>query len=158
MVTLEQVRAKAAPELYPRQVLVGCESALVLFAAAFHGRQDAVWIADAEMQATLVDIDHEKLGEMVLAYPEGWEYVHGDVFDYCTRTERMWDVVSIDPPTNLFDRCEQLLSLWVLMANKAVVLGMDDRPVVAPHGWQLTEVLRRSNFAGGVYWQVFQPC
>ena len=70
MVTLGHDPAGRRPrELYPRRVLDGLTTALVLFAAAFHGRQDAIWIAKAGMNGTCVDIDAEKLEEMKVAYP-----------------------------------------------------------------------------------------
>lgn len=159
MVTLEDVRAQSAPELYPRHVLVECSSALVLFAAAWHGKQDAVWIADAGLTATCVDLDADRLDEMEAAYPDGWEFVALDVFDFAVLTENQWDVVSIDCPTNLFDRCSDFLPVWCLLARRAVVLGSGEFTVVLPPaGWEITEQLRRSSFNGGVYWTVIKPC
>lgn len=158
MVTLEQVRAQSAPELYPRHVLPGCSSALVLFAAAWHGKQDAVWIADAGLTATCVDVDDDRLNEMADAYPDDWEFVAADVFDYTARTPRQWDVVTIDCPTNLFDRCADLLPLWCLLARRAVILGCSVfTDVVPPAGWATSERLRRSDFRGGVDWAVMGP-
>lgn len=132
---------------------------MILFAAAFLGRQDAVWIAHGRMIGTCVDIDHAKLGEMVLAYPEGWEYVHGDAFEYATQTERQWDVVSIDCPTNHFDRCAGMMDVWCRLARRAVVLGCGpDTEIVAPDGWALTERRHRSNHLDGIYWAVIEKC
>lgn len=159
MVTLAEIRDEPTGALYPRDLLHGCESALVLFAAGFYGKQDAVWIADAGLTATCVDTDDEKLGAMVLAYPEGWEYVHADCFTYASMTERCWDVVSVDCPTNLFDRCAGALPLWCELARKAVVLGCaKDTGILAPTGWAMTDLRYRSSFQGGVYWAVFERC
>jgi hypothetical protein len=159
VLTLERVRAGASPALYPRHLLVGSESALVLFAAAFHGQQDAVWMAEAGLAATCVDHDHEKLGQMVLAYPEGWEYVYGDVFEYAVRTSKRWDVVSIDCPSNLFDRCAELMPLWCRIARKAVVVGSGRQFMFhQPEGWRFSDSVFRSHNYGDVYWRVFQPC
>lgn len=159
VLTLETIRKTAAPELYPRHMLAGCTDALVLFAAAFHGMQDAVFLADAGLDATCVDVDHGKLDEMTLVYPEGWEYVHGDVFEYATTTNRSWDLVSLDPPSNLFDRCAELLPLWCLLANRAVILGHGhDTAIVPPTGWAATFKMWRSTFAGGCYWTVLERC
>lgn len=159
MVTLDRIREPRAERLYPVDVLAGCESALVMFAAAFHGRQDAVWIADAGLRATCVDRDAGQLGEMVLAYPEGWEYVTGDAFAYAAATSRTWDVVSLDPPTSLFDICASLTHLWCSLARRAVIVGTGvGTEVDPPAGWQITETRARSNFQGGVYWTVLQPC
>lgn len=156
-VTLAAVRREASAELYPRHVLTGCESALVLFAAAWHGKQDAVWMAEAGLTATCVDVDGDRLSEMEAAYPSGWEFVAADAFDYATAAERQWDVVSLDPFTNLIDRCAGMLPLWCLLARKAVVLGCcEATDVLAPTGWRVTEMLHRSTFVGGVFWAVLE--
>jgi hypothetical protein len=162
-VTLEQVRVGAAARLYPRDRLEGCETALVLFAAAFHGQQDAIWMADAGLTATCVDVDAEKLGEMEAVYPAGWEFVQEDAFEYTISADiehrRTWDVVSLDCPSNLFDECADFLPLWCELANRAVILGTGVSTVVEPPpAWRVTERLRRSNFLGGVYWTVLEPC
>lgn len=157
--TLDAIRQPSAAALYPSAVLDGCESALVMFAAAFLGAQDAVWIADAGLTATCVDTDLEKVAEMAPAYPTDWEYVVGDAFDYATRTKRRWDVVSVDCPSNLFERCAEFLPVWCLLARRAVVLGCGrGTEIVAPDGWQVTDRLHRSNFRGGVYWAVLERC
>ena len=155
--TLEQVRAGGSPALYPRHVLPGCDTALVLFAAAFYGQQDAVWIAEAGLTATCVDLDHNKLEEMRDAYPDDWEFVAGDVFEYVSRTNDRWDVVSIDCPSNLFAHCAAFVPVWCILARKAVVLGTGREPFTAPPGWQVTERLYRSSFKGGTYWAVLEP-
>jgi hypothetical protein len=49
-----------------------------------------------------------------------------------------------------------LLPLWCLLARKAVVLGIDERPLVIPDGWVLSGRKFRSNFNGGVYWAVIE--
>jgi hypothetical protein len=158
-VTLEQVRAGAAPAIYPRHVLNDCETGLVLFAAAFYGQQDAVWFAEAGLTTTCIDLDTQKLEEMQAAYPSDWEYVTRDAFLYATFTYGHWDVVSLDPPSNLFDKCATLLPLWCNLADRAVILGTGKNTIVeVPEGWQITERVRRSGFFGGVYWTVVEPC
>jgi hypothetical protein len=160
MVTLEEVREKAAPDTFPRHVLDGCDTGLVLFAAGFHGCQDAIWLAEAGVRATCVDVDHGKLGEMVLAYPEGWEYVHGDVFAYTSgawERSQTWDVVTIDCPTGAFERCARLASRWCDLARQTVVLGsVRDPELRVPGGWSVTETVHRSDYKGGTYWTVLQ--
>jgi hypothetical protein len=157
VLTLEQVRKGASPALYPRHALVGCADALVLFAAAFHGQQDAVWMAEAGLRTTCVDIDQEKLREMMDAYPDSWSFVQADVFEFSIRTERRWDVVSIDCPSNLFERCADLMPLWCRIAKRVVVLGCDKRTAcLAPEGWSRVGRLHRSHNYGGVYWMVFE--
>ncbi len=160
MVTLDDIRREDDSALYPSSILEGCESALVLFAAGFLGRQDCVAVADAGLTATCVDNDHARLGAMVLAYPERWEYVHGDAFAYARMTRRQWDVVSLDPFTNQFQRCADELELWCSLARRFVVLGVGIRthlPVI-PAGWLAHTQQMRSGFNGGVLWQVLERC
>lgn len=159
MVNMDELRAATENDTtYPTAHLTDCRDALVLFAAAFGGRQDAYWIAQAGLQATCVDHDDGLLGAMVLAYPHGWEYVHADAFLYASTTARLWDVVSIDCPTNLFGACADALPLWCELARKLVVLGSDDRTLTPPAGWEMVERRFRSANYGGVYWQVLRPC
>jgi hypothetical protein len=159
MVTLEQVRYEAAGEVFPVAALEDCETALILFAAAFHGRQDAIWMADEGLTGTCVDSDAEKLGAMVLAYPQGWEYVVGDAYVYAQQTRRRWDVVSVDAYTNQFQRAADQLELWCSRANRSVILGTGvATKVEPPAGWQVTDVLQRSMYQGGVFWTVLERC
>ena len=114
-------------------------------------------MADAGLTATCVDVDGGKLVEMAMAYPDGWEYESADVFEYAARAERTWDVVSIDCPTNLFDRCAELLPLWCRLATRAVILGCSPRtPLEVPDGWTLTSRWYRSDFHEGVRWAVIE--
>jgi hypothetical protein len=157
MVTLETLRASAAPHRYPRHILSGCKTALVLFAAGFHGRQDSVWMAEAGLRTTCVDTDEAKLTEMARVYPQGWEFVVDDVFAYASDCDRTWDVVSLDPFTNQMQECANLLPLWCHRAEQAVVLGVHgDTDVHAPHGWRVVEQVPRSSFGGGVFWVVLE--
>lgn len=157
--TLEQVRGNAAPDIYPRHVLEPCLDALVLFAAGFHGSQDAIWCAEAGLQATCVDLNHERLGEMVLAYPEGWEYVHADAYAYIARTLRTWDVVTVDCSTGAFDRCAALASTFCGLANRTVVLGSRAAPELdLPDGWRVTDTMKRTDYRGGTFWTVIGRC
>ena len=157
--TLDAIRDEAGRDLYPLRVLEGCETALVLFAAGFHGRQDAYWIAEAGIRGTCVDHDADKLGEMAAVYPRGWTFIPADVYEYAEATGEMWDVVSIDCPSNHFERCAALVPLWCNLARKAVVLGANRESastVRRSPGWAMTELRRRSDFAGGSYWAVLE--
>ena len=160
VLTLDAVRAESAPHRFPQHVLKGCESALVLFAAAFHGRQDAVWMADAGLKATCVDTDRIKLHEMKAAYPARWKFVEADAFLFARDNAELppqWDVVSLDPWSSLFQRVADALPLWCSLARRAVLLGTGvGTDVVVPEGWRVSEVLERSGFKGGVYWTVLE--
>lgn len=158
--TLEQIRSEKDGEVYPRSVLRRCETALVLFAAGFYGRQDAFWIAEAGLAATCVDIRPGRLAVMAGLYPDGWEFVQADAFAYARRARaegRSWDLVSVDCPSGMFDRCAAVAEKWCSLAKIAVVLGSGEYTrVEPPDGWRLAGRKRRSDFAGGVYWTVMR--
>lgn len=153
-VTLQQIRTRAAGNAYPVELLEDCGSALLLFAAGFHGSQDAIFVADAGIQATCVDIDSGRLHEMAEAYPAAWEFVVADAFAFA-HNPAGYDLVSVDCPTNLFDRCAAAVGVWCSLARKAVVLGTGQRTtVVAPDGWEIAGVICRSDMAS---WTVLEP-
>lgn len=156
--TLDKIRNQAAGGVYPVGLLEQCDTALVLFAAGFYGRQDAIFIADAGLTATCVDNDYEKLRAMTSIYPDGWEFIAADVFAYTASTLRVWDLVSIDTPSDSFQRCADEIAWWCSFAEKAVVLGCGETTEIAPPtGWVVSEMQRRSDFKGGVYWAVIEP-
>jgi hypothetical protein len=152
---------------YPHSVLVGCETALVVFAAGFLGQQDAVWIADAGLRATLVDEDAAKLNYMRGLYPDDWKYHCADAYAWCSATEQailttspngQWDIVSLDPWTNQFDRCADMIATWCRLARHAVIIGTGtDTVVEPPAGWEVTDVRKRTDYDGGVFWTVLEP-
>lgn len=156
--SLAEVRDLQSGVSYPNLKRLGSETALVLFAAQWLGKQDAYWIADAGLQGTCVDVQPDKLNQMEQIYPEGWEFVCADVFPFTEQTSRVWDVVSIDCPSNMFQQCADLLERWCSLARDAVILGTGwDTKVEAPDGWQVTDVRKRSDYDGGVYWTVLEP-
>lgn len=158
--TLDELRRADEAELYPADALDSCADALLLFAAGFYGRQDAVWVADAGLTGTCVDIDGARLERMRPLYPDGWEFVCSDAFVYAAGQDgsRRWDVVSLDPPTSLFDQCAAQVPVWVRLARRAVIMGCGpDGPPKAPTGWKRRrKLLHRSDFGGGVYWAVLE--
>lgn len=143
--------------VYPR--LEGYSTALCLFCAEWHGRQDAYWIAQHGMVGTCVDLNAKHLEEMRAVYPEGWEFIEADAYEWTAETERTWDVVTMDPWTGQFDRCAELLPRWCSLAEKVVVLGFGGyrrTDPVAPEGWHLEHKILRSDYKGGIYWLVFK--
>jgi hypothetical protein len=147
-----------ATSLYPRHVLRDSRTALCLFSARWHGRQDAYWLAEAGLRTTCVDQDEARLREMKAVYPPDWEFVAGDAFETAQWRDMKWDVVSLDPFTDLFDRCADNLPLWCALANDAVILGCaTDQQITAPAGWQEVRRVFRSSYGGGVEWVVLQP-
>lgn len=155
-VTLDDLRDLDAGAAYPGFVLDGAETALVLFAAGFLGRQDAYWIADAGLRARCVDEDAEKLAEMRDLYPADWSWRAADVWSWSD--PKVYDVVSLDPWTQDFQRCADMVGKWCSLARRAVVLGTGvTTTVLAPTGWQVTDARKRSDYDGGVFWTVLEP-
>lgn len=155
--SFEDIRSDGDGASYPRHILAGCDNALILFAAGFFGRQDGFWIADAGLRATCVDIRPDLLAAMERVYPYDWEFVEGDVFEYVANTGRQWDLLSIDCPSTLFERCAAQVATWTRLARVAVVLGTSGRTdLAAPDGWEVTERRFRSVNYGGTFWAVLE--
>jgi len=156
--TLDQIRNEPDGRTYPRRILRDCGDALVLFAAGFLGRQDAVWIADAGLTAVCVDIRMKPLHEMAAVYPADWQFVVGDVYELAAfNALAKADLVSIDCPSGHFDRCADMVSMWCALARRYVVLGTSaDIELDLPDGWSEVERRFRSDFAGGTYWSVLK--
>lgn len=154
--TLHDLRDLEAGAAYPGFVLEGAETALIMFAAGFLGKQDAYWIAEAGIRARCVDEDLEKLGQMRDLYPADWSYRVADVFEWSDT--KVYDIVSLDPWTQDFQRCADMLGKWCAIAGRAVVLGTGvGTRVEAPDGWHVSDVRRRSDYDGGVFWHVLEP-
>ena len=149
--------------VYPgSQFFEGCETALCLFSAEWLGMQDAYWIAKHGMTGTCVDLQADKLAQMRELYPEGWEFIEADAYEFAQESleeGREWDALTLDPWTGQFEKCADLLPTWTALARNTVVLGHGNyrltRPE-APEGWTMTQAILRSDFKGGVYWLVFQ--
>lgn len=153
MTTLEDIRDLDAGAAFPGALLRGRKDALVLFAAGFLGKQDALWVAEAGLTATCVDTDAKLLRTMEGMYPSGWEFVEADAYTFAETTDRQWDVVSLDCPSNQFQRCADHAPTWCRIAKHAVILGTGLHTLVkAPAGWKVTDHRKRSNYLGGVWW------
>lgn len=147
------------PRRFPRDVLRGSKTGLCVFAAEWHGRQDAFWLYEAGITTTCVDVNGTRLEEMRRIYPDGWEFVTGDAFEFAPQTK--YDVVTLDPFTGeAMDRCHREIARWCSLANNAVVMGSTAAQPIhrAPAGWRLAELVHRSDFGGGVFWTVLKPC
>lgn len=142
---------------YPTDVLVGSHTALLLFSAGFLGFNDGSFIRDAGLVATCVDNNAVRLEEMRRGYPPTWEFVCADVYEWAPGERRQWDVVSVDPWTNEFTRCADLVDVWCRLAKHAVILGTGvDTVLTPPDGWRATRNVWRSNHADGVYWTLLE--
>lgn len=154
--TIEHVAMQARP--YPAHLLEGCETGLVLFAAAFLGHNDAIHFAEAGLETTCVDVDMMRMREMTHLYEiPGWTLVVDDAWHFAETyagVGKMWDAVSCDTWTgDLERRSLDSLELWCSLARRLVTatltvgsLGSFD----VPEGWQ--ESLHER--ASGVYWLV----
>jgi hypothetical protein len=159
---LDDVRQDAAASLYPGDRLSGLRSALMGFCAAFHGAQDCVWVADAGLPAvTAVDIDERRLSEMSAIYPATWGFIASDLFIFAAgryAEDASYDLVSLDPPSDLFQTVADLTGLWCGLADRLVVIGTGRHTLLEPPpGWDETDRITRSTRTGGVYWSVLEP-
>lgn len=142
---------------FPVGVLRDCRDALVLFAQAWYGMQDGYYVAKAGLRGTCVDLRDHNYAAMRELYPEGWEFVQADVYEFVEDTERTWDVVTVDCPSGHFQRCADLLPELCSLAIRAVVLGSGaETRVTVPGGWVQTSRNLRSTMYGGVYWTVLE--
>lgn len=159
-VILESVR-NVADDTYPHERLEGIRSALMCFCAAFMGRQDCVWVADAGITATAVDNELEHVELMQKAYPDDWEFVTADVYQYAGERYAAgdkFDLVSLDPPTNQFEDAAALCALWCGIADRLVIFGTGrDTEINPPPGWVVTDRVFRSAKYDGSYWAVLEP-
>jgi hypothetical protein len=140
---------------YPAHLLRYGGTGLCLFAARFYGVNDAIHMARAGMELTLVDTA-ERVLEMGEMY--GCDDVHqGDAWEFADAARKvgwMWDAVSVDTYTgDAARRSLDSLDLWCSLARDVVtctyVRGQD---YTVPDGWADGKFMR--NPRGGVYWLV----
>lgn len=86
-------------------------------------------------------------------YPDDWDFVCQDAFEFAQVTDRRWDLVSVDPFTNLIDRCMNNVHLWTALANRYVTLCCFPSSGVEcpPEGWKAIDQITRSK---SVDWSV----
>lgn len=157
--SLEHVALEKRP--YPADLLAGCKSGLVLFAAAFLGHNDAIHFAEAGVpDVTLVDVDGPRLDEMQELYRDpSWNFREDDAFEFA-RVARAaglrWDAVSVDPFSGAaLERTLVDLSQWTALASRLVAVTLTRGEVyVVPRGWRRLRVVERSSSA---YWLVLVP-
>lgn len=154
LVSYEQIR----PEPFPSEILLGAESGLCLFSAAFLGRQDAVHFARAGISTVCVDQDSSKLAEMLSIYPDDWTFVCSDAWSFAEqlhRSDYVFDVVAVDPFTgDALDRAMATLDLWCSLARRALVMTITDgHPFSVPRGGWKHRIVPRSDLA---HWLVLE--
>jgi hypothetical protein len=154
--SLEHIAMQARP--YPAHLLEGCETGLVLFAAAFLGHNDAIHFAEAEIEEVwCVDIDAMRLDEMCPLYPAHWSFRHADAWEYArihSEVGSQYDVVSADTFTGpAMRRSLDSLDLWCSLARKVVtVTYTSGEAYEVPEGWRESLYERATN----VYWLVLE--
>lgn len=138
---------------YPAHLLRQGGEGLCLFAARFYGVNDAVHMARAGMEITLVDTSL-RVAEMADMYDCDWYQMDAWQFAEDVRGNQSWDAVSVDTYTgDATTRSLHSLELWCSLARDVVtcthVNGQDYR---VPDGW--TDALMERNPRGGVNWLV----
>lgn len=159
LTTYDKLLRRADGNVFPVSKLRGCKTGLVLFAAEFLGIQDAVWLAEAGIRCTCVDIKEPKLTAMAKLYPREWSFIHDDVYRFAAVTESTWDVVTLDCPSDQFEQVAGMPHLWTGLANKLVVMGSSaetHKLIKAPADWRKQKPMFRSSYLGGTYWTVLR--
>jgi hypothetical protein len=151
--TLEHIAMEARP--YPTYLLEGAQTGLCLFSAAFMGHNDVIHFALEEVQTTCVDVDSEKLEVMAGLYPEEWDFVCDDAWEFAKDHAKLgnrWDVVSVDTfRGNATERSLTNLGVWCAVAKRAVVATLEDgQTYEVPEGWR-PQLFRRNS---EVFWLV----
>ncbi len=155
--SLHKLIGEARVNPFPKHLLRGSKTALLLYAAGFHGRQDGVFVAEAGVQATCVDIDRQKLSEMEQVYPGDWDFIVDDALHYARSAWTNFSFVSVDCPSDKSDMCYRELHTFLTIAARALILTvheeMEEKSWRHPEipGWRST-TLRRSWYRGGTYW------
>ena len=153
--TLEHVAMNARP--YPAELLKGCETGLVLFAAAFLGHNDAIHFAEAGLRTTCIDVDGRRLIEMSALYPDDWLFLQWDAWKFADASYAKgmsWDVVSADTFSgDAMRRSLDSFELWCSLAHKVVTATyVAGEAYEVPDGWQGSLFERATN----VYWLVLE--
>lgn len=153
---------------FPRAILDGVKSVLILFASGRGGATDGRWFAEAGLDdVTLIDWDASSLERMKRHAPATWKFAIGDVMA-CRPTgvfARSYDHVSADPPSQLAPEIISRVPYWLAPAGKSATVtlyrhcfigepALDAPELVPPVGWTFTDLIRRSDFRGGIYWLV----
>jgi 16S rRNA G966 N2-methylase RsmD len=157
VVAIEEIRENANwREVFPRDALDGCTSALLLFCAAKLGAYDGVRVLERGItDVTAVDKHAGYLRAMRELYPREWDFVQADAWEFTAQASRTWDFVSVDPPTDLAEQVAEDLDLWAALAERSLIVGTHES-LDPPEGFEVVELLRRSEHEGGWHWLVLR--
>lgn len=152
---------------FPREILDGVESALILFGSGRGGAADGRWFAEARIEnVTVVDWDAATLDPMMASAPASWRCVCTDISEFeRVLLSRKWGHVSADPPSQLAPQILERMQRWLECAYASATItlyrhcfigepSLDAPELVPPAGWTFTELILRSDFRGGIYWLV----
>lgn len=153
---------------FPREILNGVESALILFASGRGGAADGRWLAEAGIQdVDFVDWDTETLNPMMQLVPRTWQAHALNILEHYDRIApgKSWEHLSADPPSHLAPIIFGQLPEWLSRAAISATItlyrhcfigepSLDAPELVAPVGWVFTKLIKRSDFRGGIYWLV----
>lgn len=147
---------------YPRHLLDGCSSGLLLFCSGRMGAADGHWFREAGLtDVTAVDWDEKTLVPFEAEYPDEWRYLQEDAWLYVAVAQRRWDIVSADPPSQYRDIQIRSLANWCSVSDRyvtATVMQPDIPDEAIPDGWTLLDVTLRAWFDDGrnYFWAVLQ--
>jgi hypothetical protein len=99
------------------------QTGLLLFGAYFKGENDGRFLHDAGLTCTVIDNQQHLLDAMAPDYPDSWEFICADAFDYAQATDRTWDVVSVDPSSPEEPRTLRWADTFRKLANMMTIVG-----------------------------------
>lgn len=135
---LDSISLEARP--YPADMLDGCRTGLLLFAAAFLGVNDGIHFARKQLVCTCVDTNEERLSRMEALYPPEWLFEAEDAWEFARAAQergKTWDAVSVDTFTgNATHRSLDSLELWCSLANRCLTVTVaKGQECEIPDGW-----------------------
>lgn len=156
----------AEARAFPREILEGVRSAVILFASGRGGRADGRWLAEAAIaDVLLVDWDWKTLGPMLGKAPNSWRGSSVDLFQIGDHELPQADHVSADPPSQRAPEILEALPRWLAIARRSATItlyrhcfagepSLEAPELVPPAGWLFTKLIKRGDFRGGIYWLV----
>ncbi len=134
--------------------LSGIKTAACFFSAAFLGSNAERHVRDMGAEAVCVDTDAARLAAMQLAYPPSWHFRVGDAFTVLAEFRSLglhFDLVTVDPFTNLMQRCFDLLPEWRALGEH-VVLGISPERHFEAYQAGAKQIIVRTSQASWAVW------
>jgi hypothetical protein len=152
--SLDELRKENAKTPFPKFVLRNCDSALMLFCAGFYGKNDCVWVEQANVKdVTAVDTDASKLRVMQELYPPGWKFACADVYRFtvgATSQALKFDLVVADVPLTQFEYSKDWYKSWCWLSDRYVLITAEAEPLVSvvgllPRDWKVKGTIQRTS-------------